>query len=330
MHILITGAAGMIGRKLTARLVKDGTLNGAADRQADADRHGRAGARRASFSGKCRTRPADLAAPGVAEKADRERPEVIFHLAGVVSGEAETDFEKGYHVNLDGTRALLEAIRAPAAATSRKSSSPRRSRSSARRFRAAIPDDFHLTPLTSYGTQKAISELLLADYNRRGFLDGVGIRLPTICVRPGKPNKAASGFFSGIIREPLAGQEAVLPVADSVRHCARQPALGGRLPHPRRRADARAARHRASIWPCRASACTVAEQIEALRRVAGDKVAARIRREPDELIMRIVAGWPTRFDAQARARRSASRPRPDFDDDHPRAYRGRIGREDRG
>ena len=85
-------------------------------------------------------------------------------------------------------------------------------------FPHSIPDDFHLTPLTSYGTQKAICELLLADYSRRGFLDGVGIRLPTICVRPGKPNKAASGFFSGIIREPLAGQEALLPVAESVRH----------------------------------------------------------------------------------------------------------------
>ena len=159
----------------------------------------------------------DLSAPGVAAKAVAGKPDVIFHLAGVVSGEAETDFEKGYRVNLDGTRALLEAIRA-AAITSRRSFSPRRLRCSARPFPRSIPDDFHLTPLTSYGTQKAICELLLADYTRRGFLDGIGIRLPTICVRPGKPNKAASGFFSGIIREPLAGQEALLPVADTVRH----------------------------------------------------------------------------------------------------------------
>ena len=143
---------------------------------------------------------------------------MIFHLAGVVSGEAETDFEKGYRVNLDGTRALLEAIRAAGDGYKPKFVFTSSIAVFGAPFPHAIPDDFHLTPLTSYGTQKAISELLLADYTRRGFLDGVGIRLPTICVRPGKPNKAASGFFSGIIREPLAGQEAVLPVADSVRH----------------------------------------------------------------------------------------------------------------
>ena len=143
---------------------------------------------------------------------------MIFHLAGVVSGEAETDFEKGYRVNLDGTRALLEAIRAAGGGYKPKVVFTSSIAVYGAPFPYAIPDEFHLTPLTSYGTQKAISELLLADYTRRGFLDGVGIRLPTICVRPGKPNKAASGFFSGIIREPLAGQEAVLPVADSVRH----------------------------------------------------------------------------------------------------------------
>ena len=211
------------------------------------------------------------------------RPDVIFHLAGVVSGEAETDFEKGYHVNLDGTRALLDAIRA-ATATRRRWCSPRRSRCSARLSRIRIPDEFHLTPLTSYGAQKAMCELLLADYNRRDILDGVGIRLPTICVRPGKPNKAASGFFSGIIREPLAGQEAILPVVRDRAPHPRDPALRGRIPHPRRRPDARAARLRASICAMPGVSCTVGEQIDALRRVAGDKVAARIRREPDELI----------------------------------------------
>ena len=143
---------------------------------------------------------------------------MIFHLAGVVSGEAETDFEKGYRVNLDGTRALLEAIRAAGGGYKPKVVFTSSIAVFGAPFPDAIPDDFHLTPLTSYGTQKAICELLLADYTRRGFLDGVGIRLPTICVRPGKPNKAASGFFSGIIREPLAGQEAMLPVADSVLH----------------------------------------------------------------------------------------------------------------
>ena len=143
---------------------------------------------------------------------------MIFHLAGVVSGEAETDFEKGYRVNLDGTRALLEAIRAAGGGYKPKFVFTSSIAVFGAPFPEAIPDDFHLTPLTSYGTQKAICELLLADYTRRGFLEGVGIRLPSIVVRPGKPNKAASGFFSGIIREPLAGQEAILPVADSVLH----------------------------------------------------------------------------------------------------------------
>src|SRR5665213_1407531 len=216
MHILITGAAGMIGRKLTARLVKDGGLNGQPiDRFTLIDVV--APEKPAGYTSQVDSSTTDLAAPGAAAKVIAGRPEVVFHLAGVVSGEAETDFEKGYHVNLDGTRALLEAIRAVDGYKPKVVFT-----SSIAVFGApfphAIPDEFHLTPLTSYGTQKAISELLLADYTRRGFLDGVGIRLPTICVRPGKPNKAASGFFSGIIREPLAGHEAILPVADDVRH----------------------------------------------------------------------------------------------------------------
>jgi nucleoside-diphosphate-sugar epimerase len=219
---------------------------------------------------------------------------VIFHLAGVVSGEAETDFEKGYHVNLDGTRALLEAIRAVGGYKPKMIFTSSIAVYGAP-FPYAIPDDFHLTPLTSYGTQKAISELLLADYTRRGFLDGVGIRLPTICVRPGKPNKAASGFFSGIIREPLAGLEAVLPVADSVRHTHASPRSAvGFLIHAagltREQLGARI--NVAMPGVC----CTVAEQIESLARIAGPKVAARIRREPDELVVRIVSGWSERFE----------------------------------
>ena len=215
MHVLITGAAGMIGRKLTARLVKDGKLNGKPNARLtliDVV----APERPNGFSGNVEATTSDLAAPGAAARAVSGRPDVIFHLAGVVSGEAETDFEKGYRVNLDGTRALLEAIRA--AAYKPKVVFTSSIAVFGAPFPASIPDEFHLTPLTSYGTQKAICELLLADYTRRGFLDGIGIRLPTICVRPGKPNKAASGFFSGIIREPLAGQEALLPVAESVRH----------------------------------------------------------------------------------------------------------------
>jgi D-erythronate 2-dehydrogenase len=175
----------------------------------------------------------------------------------------------------------------------------------------AIPDEYHLTPLTSYGTQKAICELLLSDYNRRGFLDGVGIRLPTIAVRPGKPNKAASGFFSGIIREPLNGEEAILPVGEDVMHWHASPRSAvGFLIHA-------AGLTREQLGPrinltMPGVCCTVGDQIEALRRVAGEKAVARIRRQPDELIQRIVAGWPRRFDAR-RALALGFTVEPDFE-----------------
>src|SRR3569833_3167390 len=228
MHILITGAAGMIGRKLTERLIMDRAIGGQTiEKLTLIDVV--APTRPAGFSDHVKARAADLADPGVAEKAVSERPDLIFHLAGVVSGEAEIDLEKGYRVNLDGTRALLEAVRLAGGGYKPKFVFTSSIAVYGAPFPHAIPDDFHLTPLTSYGTQKAMSELLLADYNRRGFLDGVGIRLPTICVRPGKTNKAASGFFSGIIREPLAGQEAFLPVADTVRHTLASPRASGAI-----------------------------------------------------------------------------------------------------
>jgi len=295
MHILITGAAGMIGRKLTERLVIDRAIGGQPiEKLTLIDIV--APARPVGFSDHVKTRAADLAAPGVAEKAVSERPDVIFHLAGVVSGEAEIDFDKGYHVNLDGTRALLEAVRLAGDGYKPKFVFTSSIAVFGAPFPDAIPDDFHLTPLTSYGTRKAMSELLLADYNRRGFLDGVGIRLPTIAVRPGKPNKAASGFFSGIIREPLAGQEAILPVSEQVMHWHASPrsAVGFLLHAAGLTRDQLGDRVNLTMPGV---AVTVGEQIEALKRVAGDKVAARIRRQPDPLIERIVAGWPRRFDA---------------------------------
>jgi D-erythronate 2-dehydrogenase len=294
MHILITGAAGMIGRKLTARLADAGELNG---RPIDAltlidvsapPRPGKSAAR-------VETVAADLTDPAAARAAITERPDVIFHLAAVVSGEAELDFEKGSRVNLDGSRALFEAIR-----TAGGGYRPRLVFTSSiavfgAPFPETIADEFHTTPLTSYGTQKAIVELLLADYTRRGFLDGVGIRLPSIVVRPGRPNKAASGFFSSIIREPLAGEEAVLPVAESVLHWHASPrAAVGFLLHAAELEAARLGPRVNLTMP--GVCCTVAEQIAALRRIAGERAAARIRREPDPLVARIVAGWPSRFD----------------------------------
>jgi nucleoside-diphosphate-sugar epimerase len=294
MHILITGAAGMIGRKLVARLVAAGALNGKPiDKFTLIDVS--APQKPQGFAGAVETSAADIADAAAARAAVAGRPDVIFHLAAVVSGEAELDFEKGVHVNLEGSRALIEAIRAAG-----DGYRPRLVFTSSiavfgAPFPDAIADDFHLTPLTSYGTQKAIVELLLADYTRRGFLDAIGIRLPSIVVRPGRPNKAASGFFSSIIREPLNGEEAVLPVEDSVLHWHASPrAAVGFLVHA-------AGVDREKLGPrvnltMPGVCCTVAEQIAALRRIAGDKVAARIRREPDPLVARIVAGWPSRFD----------------------------------
>ena len=311
MHILITGAAGMIGRKLTERLGEDGALTGKPiDKLTLLDVV--CPPKPEKFTGKVETIAADLAASGEAAKAIAGRPDVVFHLAGVVSGEAELDFDKGYRVNLDGTRALLEAIRAVG-----NGYRPRLIYTSSiavfgAPFPPTIPDDFHLTPLTSYGTQKAMGEALLADHSRRGFCDGVGIRLPTIVVRPGKPNKAASGFFSGIIREPLAGQDAVLPVAETVAHTHASPrAAVGFLVHaatlPR---DALAPRVNLSMpGVC----CTVAEQIASLRRIAGDRVAARIRRAEDPLVARIVAGWPQRIGAR-RARELGFKAESSFDE----------------
>src|SRR4051812_22880947 len=299
MHILITGAAGMIGRKLTERLVIDRGLNGQPlDKLTLLDIV--APERPKGFSDHVKTRTGDLADPAVAAKAISERPEMIFHLAGVVSGEAELNLPKGYHVNLDGTRALLEAIRSKGEETG-GGYKPRVIFTSSMAvfgapFPAIIPDEFHLTPLTSYGAQKVMCEQMLADYTRKGILEGVGIRLPSVVVRPGKPNKAASGFFSGIIREPLNGEEAQLPVADTVMHTHASPRSAvGFLIHAAGLARDKLEPRINLTMP--GVCCTVGEQIEALRRVAGDKVAARIRREPDELVVRIVAGWPHRFEA---------------------------------
>jgi nucleoside-diphosphate-sugar epimerase len=299
LKVLIIGAAGMIGRKLGERLAKDGTLNGASIAGAQlvdiVEPATPASARFAVTSG-----AADIADSATAPKLVQSRPDVIFHLAAIVSGEAEQNFDKGYAINLDGTRHLWEAIRQE----NLRSGGQYRPRvvfaSSiavyGAPFHEAIDDEFFLTPLTSYGTQKAIGELLLADYSRRGFFDGIGIRLPTICVRPGRPNLAASGFFSSIIREPLAGLPAVLPVSEDVRHSHASPrAAVGFLLHAAALDTAKLGSRRNLSMP--GASVTVGEQIEALRKVAGEAVVKRIRREPDETIARIVAGWPRRVEA---------------------------------
>ncbi len=311
MHVLITGAAGMIGRKLTERLARDGGINGQPiDRLTLLDVV--APSRPAGFIKKIEARASDISDTADVFKAIAARPDLIFHLAAVVSGEAETDFDKGYRVNLLGTMALLEAIRRQGDGYHPKVVFTSSIAVFGAPFPQSIPDEFHLTPLTSYGTQKAMGELMLADYNRRGFLDGVGIRLPTICVRPGKPNKAASGFFSGIIREPLAGHEAILPVRESVRHTHASPrsAVGFLIHAAGLTRDQLGLRINLTMP---GTNCTVGEQIESLRRVAGDRVADRIRREPDELVMRIVDGWAQRVDAR-RARELGFKAEDSFDE----------------
>ncbi len=298
MHIAIIGAAGMIGRKLTARLVADGRLAGQAiNRLSLVDVITPAAPE--GFTGRVETSAVDVSAPGQAARIVASRPDVVFHLAAIVSGEAELDFEKGYGINLEGTRALLEAIRAAHLQDGYRPCVVFTSSIAVfgAPFPEVIPDDFNLTPLTSYGTQKAMGELLLADYTRRGFIDGIGIRLPTICIRPGKPNKAASGFFSGIVREPLAGQEATLPVPETVRHWHASPRSAvGFLVHAAS-IDLQPLGARRSLTMPGVSA-TVGEQIEALRKIAGEKVVSLIRREPDELVMKIVSGWPQAFEAE--------------------------------
>jgi D-erythronate 2-dehydrogenase len=292
VRILVTGAAGMLGRKLVERVVRDGTLGG--DRVDHLTLVDVVEPTRSSASFDVDAAVCDLSKPGVANELMSGRPGVIFHLAAVVSGEAEADFEKGYRVNLDGTRLLLDATRELDGYTPRVVFA-----SSIAVFGAPFPDaigdDFVTAPLTSYGTQKAICELLLSDYTRRGFLNGVGIRLPTVCVRPGAPNLAASGFFSSIIREPLNGLEAVLPVSDDVRHWHASPRAAVEfLIHAATLASDALGNRRCLTMP--GVSVTVAEQIEALQRVAGDEIVQLIRREPDEAVQQMVANWPRHFD----------------------------------
>jgi nucleoside-diphosphate-sugar epimerase len=298
MKVLIIGAAGMIGRKLTGRLVRDGRLAGQTiDHAHLVDIVAPQPLKDPPFP--VTLDAFDIAAPYLGPKLIGPRPDIIFLLASVVSGEAEADFDKGYAINVGGTQALFEAVRREQALAGGAYRPRLIFTSSIAVYGAPFPDkigdEFVAAPLTSYGTQKAISELLLADYSRRGFFDGIGLRLPTICVRPGAPNKAASGFFSGIIREPLNGKEAVLPVGDEVRHWHASPRAAVEF-------LLRAAELDLSLLGARRSlslpgvSVTVGEQIEALRAIAGDKTVSLIRRVPDQTIARIVAGWPRDLD----------------------------------
>jgi D-erythronate 2-dehydrogenase len=293
LKVLVTGAAGMLGFKFCKKLAETGIIAGEhVESLTMADVIESPLIADAPF--KIRSVVSDLSQPSAAEQLIAGRPDVILHSAAVVSGEAETDFDKGYRINLSGTKYLFDAVRKAAYM-------PRLLFTSSiavfgAPFPEVIDEEFFATPLTSYGVQKAIGELLLADYTRRGFFDGIGLRLPTICIRPGKPNKAASSFFSNILREPLNGKEAVLPVSDTVRHWFASPrsAVGfffraaeidGSIVGPRRNLS----------MP--GLSATVSEMIESLQRCAGADRARLVKRQPDPVIARIVEGWPRNLDA---------------------------------
>lgn len=293
MHILITGAAGMIGRKLTETLVQSGSLQGQAitgltlvDVVAPVLPDGVPGAALA----------ADLSDPAAAPALIEARPDVIFHLAAIVSGEAEANTARGYAVNLHGTIGLCEAIAA------QDNYCPRFVfTSSIAVFGAPLPDvigdEVQPKPLTSYGTQKLMGELLINDLSRKGLLAGVSLRLPTICIRPGKPNAAASGFYSSILREPLIGQPATLPVPDTTRHWFASPrAAVGFLIHAAELDLEPLGQDRALNLP--GVDATVGEEIAALERVAGPQATALIKRSEDAVIQAIVAGWPQAFNPE--------------------------------
>jgi len=296
MKILVTGSGGMIGRKLVEKLAQDKKLGGK-----DITALTLVDVVESPIPEGCpkdsKSLVTDFSEAGVANTLIAERPDVIFHLAAIVSGDAEANFEKGYKINFNGTWALFEAVRQEGEKSPYK---PRFVFASTLAvfgppFPDPVTDDFALTPTTSYGTQKAMTELLLADYSRKGYLDGVGVRLPTICIRPGKPNKAASSFLSGILREPLAGQEAPLPVGNDVRHWFASPRAAVGFFINAATIDTTSLGPRRSMTMPGVSA-TVGEQIEALRKAAGDKAVALIKRVDDPFVQKIVLGWAGRYE----------------------------------
>lgn len=293
--VLIIGGGGMVGQKLANRIAAEGILG---------DSHPDVSLFDVGFpanSAPGRQITGNLTDTNTIATLASTRYDLIYHLAAIVSGEAETDFDLGWSVNMMSMWHLLEALRAEHLASDGVYVPRLVFTSSIAVFGSPFPekigDEFLCAPRTSYGAQKAISELMVTDFSRKGFIDGISIRLPTICVRPGKANKAASSFFSGIIREPLNGKTAVLPVSDTVRHWHASPrAAAGFLVHAAGLDTERLEGRRALSLP--GVSCTVAEQIEALRRAAGQKAVDLIKMEPDPAIMKIVEGWPRNFDPQ--------------------------------
>ncbi|ABG30380.1 NAD-dependent epimerase [Roseobacter denitrificans] len=309
-RVLIIGGGGMVGQKLAHRLATSG-LAGAQDLDVTLFDMGfpPTSAPGVQITG-------NLTDAAAIQTLATQRFEVIFHLAAIVSGEAETDFDKGWAVNMMSMWHLLKALRSEHNATGGAYVPRVVFTSSIAVFGGPFPDriddEFLSAPQTSYGAQKASCELMLSDFSRKGFVDGMSLRFPTICVRPGKANLAASSFFSGIIREPLNGQEAILPVPDTVRHWHASPrSAAGFLVHAAGLDTNRLGGRRALNLP--GISCTVAEQIEALRRVAGQKVVDLIVPRPNADIAKIVEGWPRDFNP-ARAEALGFKAEASFDE----------------
>jgi nucleoside-diphosphate-sugar epimerase len=311
MRIVITGGAGFLGQRLARAILARGSLTDAAGDVREVREIVLLDVAAAPRFDDRRVRAiaGDLADPAIVERAIGADTASVFHLAAVVSGQAEAEFDVGMRVNLDATRALLERCRALAAPPKFVFSS------SLAVFGGAlpdpVPDDAPVTPQSSYGTQKAIGELLVHDMSRKRMIDGRSLRLPTVTVRPGKPNKAASSFASGVIREPLAGVDAICPVA---------PQTAMWVTSPRSAVDNLIVGHEADgarFGPLGAvnvpGICvTVGEMVASLRRVAGVAAAGRVKWQPDAAIERIVSTWPARFES-ARGRALGMRADADFD-----------------
>ena len=298
MHVVITGGAGFLGQKLARKLLAGATLSGPDGQKREVTKltlfDVAAPAPDIAQDKRVKVVTGDIGDKATVDGVVTDSAASVFHLAAVVSGEAEADFDLGWRVNVDAMRALLERCRALGTA-------PRFVfASSCAAFGgplpARLPDDQTPTPQSSYGAQKVVGEYLVYDYTRKGFLDGRSLRLPTVTVRPGKPNKAASSFASGIIREPLAGVEAVCPVAPETRMWLTSPAtVVDNLIAGHEAAPSAFGHTRSVNLP--GISVTVREMVDALARVAGADVASRVVWKRDPAIEKIVLTWPADFEA---------------------------------
>jgi D-erythronate 2-dehydrogenase len=311
MRIVITGGAGFLGRKLASAILKRGRLTDASGATNDVREVVLFDvvAPPASDDPRVRAIAGDLGDEALVSRVFSSDVSSVFHLAAIVSGEAEQNFDLGWRVNVDATRLWLEACR-------RLSSPPKFVFTSSAavfggRLPDVVPDDQQLTPQSSYGAQKAVGEMLVHDYTRKGFLDGRSLRLPTVTVRPGKPNKAASSFASGIVREPLNGVASVCPVPPETRMWLTSPRSVIANLIAGHEAPASAFAHTRAVNVPGISVA-VGDMVAALRRVAGDEVAARVSWRVDPAIDRIVRTWPRDFDARL-GRSLQMQTDPDFD-----------------